>query len=407
MRRLSQRSSWPGPMLQGGEPVRIVGLISGTSADGIDAALIEVYPREEGRPRVELTAFANYEHPEELRRAILALCSPQTGTVDRICHMNFVLGEAFADAARRVVEAAGMDLERVHLIGSAGQTIYHQPEPILHGSQPIRSTLQIGEAAVIAERTGVTTIAAFRARDVAAGGHGAPLVALADHVLFHRDDRTRVIHNIGGIANGTVLPAGGRLENVSAFDTGPGNMIMDALADMASGGRLRCDENGRLAARGEPDAELLGELMAHPFIAEPPPKTTGREAFGEWFARDLYERGAARGLSAEDLLATAAAFTVESIAYNLERFVLRRWGRLDEVLVSGGGGYNPTLMAMLRRQLHPVPVRRLEDIGGTADAKEAMAFGLLAYYTALGMPGNVPGATGARRPVVLGQIVPA
>lgn len=379
--------------------------MSGTSADGIDAALVEAR-RVGPRPDVKLLAFSNFPYPEELRQAIFALFSPKTGTVDRICHMNFVLGEAFAEAACRVVESAGLSMDSVDLIGCAGQTIYHQPEPIPFGSKALRSTLQIGEACVIAERTGVTTVSNFRARDIAAGGQGAPLVALADHLLFHEDGRTRVIQNIGGIANATVLPRGGRLEDVTAFDTGPGNMVIDALAGFVSGGRMRCDQDGTLAAMGAVDAELLAELMAHPFLAKRPPKTTGREQFGEAFARQVYERGLARGLPAEGIVATATAFTAEAIALHLRRFVQDVWGPIDEVIVTGGGSYNPTLMRMLAARLDPVPVRRLEDIGGNSDAKEAVAFAILAYWTALGLPGNVPAATGARHPVILGQITP-
>ena len=386
-------------------PVRVVGLMSGTSADGIDAALVEVRGTTP-RPDVKLVAFSNHPYPEELREAIFALFSPQTGTVDRICHVNFVLGEAFAEAAIRVVESAGLSMEDVDLIGCAGQTIYHQPKPIPFGPRAIRSTLQIGEACVVAERTEVTTVSNFRARDIAAGGQGAPLVALADHLLFHEEGRTRIIQNIGGIANATVLPRGGRLQDVTAFDTGPGNMIIDALSGIVSGGRMRCDRDGELAARGRVDGELLAELMAHPFIGERPPKTTGREEFGEPFARQLYQRALARGLSPEDAVATATAFTVEAIASHLQRFVEPTWGAIDEVIVTGGGSYNPTLMRMLADRLAPVAVRRLEDIGGIADAKEAVAFALLAYWTVCGLPGNVPAATGARHPVVLGQIAP-
>lgn len=266
----------------------------------------------------------------------------------------------------------------------------------------IRSTLQIADPNVIAERTGITTVANFRMRDVAAGGQGAPLTPYVHHVLFSHSRRSRLIVNLGGISNVTYLPAGGGVQGVRAFDTGPGNMILDALVQRLSHGRKTMDRDGRLAAKGRVDSTILTTLLAHPFLQRKPPKSTGREEFGETILDHLLRAGRRRGLTTADLLATCSRFTAEAVG------LARRWlnGPVDEVIVGGGGVRNRTLMTHLSWVFNPTPVRTFEDAGWDSKAFEAIAFAVLAYQTIHGEPANVPAATGAGRPVVLGTITP-
>ena len=387
------------PRRFGKGPLRAVGLMSGTSADGVDAAIVDIAGR-----RIDVLAFETAPYRPDLRRQILQLCNPQTARVDDLCHLNFVIGEVFAEAVIRLARKARLALRSIDVIGSHGQTVCHMPEGRRFGRATIRSTLQIGEPSIIAERTGITTVADFRPRDMAAGGQGAPLVAYADHVLFSHGRRARAVQNIGGIANVTYLPAGGGIDKVVAFDTGPGNMVIDRLAERVTGGRQRFDTNGRLARRGRVSRRLLAELMRHQFLRRRPPKTTGREDFGAPFADELYSRARARRLSGPDILATATAFTAASIADAYRRFLP---SAVDEVILCGGGSRNGALTDMLIALLHPAAVAASDDFGIDADAKEAVSFAILAAATVRGVPGNVPSATGARRPVVLGKIVPA
>jgi anhydro-N-acetylmuramic acid kinase len=378
----------------------VIGLMSGTSADGIDAAMVEV---EGWRPHV--LAFRTYPYPTAVREAVLDLCAMRLG-IDELCHLNFVLGELFATAAIQLADRAGVPMASVDLIGSHGQTVYHIPvaRPWRRGSRRrTRSTLQIGEPCVIAQRTGVTTVADFRTRDVAAGGQGAPLVPLADWMLFGHAKRNRAVQNIGGIANVTYLPAGGGVEAIRAFDTGPGNMVIDGLVRRITLGRSAYDVDGKLAAQGKVHQSLLSEWMRHPYFTRRPPKTTGREEFGREYADNLYRRALAVGLDERDLLATATALTATSIAQAYRKFLK---GKVDEAILCGGGARNDTLVGMLREQLNPIRVILTDDLGIDADAKEAVSFALLACRTIRGLAGNVPGATGAKGGVVLGKIVP-
>ena len=380
--------------------LRVIGLMSGTSADGIDAAMVDV---EGWRPRV--LAFHTYPYPKVVREAVLDFAALRLG-IDQLCHFNFVLGELFAAAAIQLADLAGVPMASVDLIGSHGQTVYHIPvaRPWRQGSRRrTRSTLQIGEPCVIAQRTGVTTVADFRTRDVAAGGQGAPLVPLADWMLFVHAKRNRAVQNIGGIANVTYLPAAGGVETVRAFDTGPGNMVIDGLVRRITRGRSTYDVDGKLAAGGKINQSLLSEWMRHPYFNRRPPKTTGREEFGQTFTDNLYRRSLAAGLDTRDLLATATALTATSIASAYRQFLR---GKVDEAILCGGGARNPTLVGMLREQIHPIRVISTDDLGIDADAKEAVSFALLACRTIRGLAGNVPGATGAREGVVLGKIIP-
>ena len=369
----------------------VIGLMSGTSVDGIDAALVRI--RGAG-PGVQITTehFAVYPFAPEARQAIFSLFRPETANVQQLCQINFVIGELFAQAALQLMQEAGVTPQQVDLIGSHGQTVWHEPEAVTTAGVTSRSTLQIGEPAVIAERTGVVTVADFRVRDIAAGGQGAPLVPYLDYCLLRHDRLNRATQNIGGIGNVTYLPAGCGAEQMLAFDTGPGNMIIDALCSEHFGQPY--DDRGRIAAQGIVDEALLAELMAHPYLAQQPPKTTGRELFGVQFARSLSGRAAP-----SDLIATATAFTAHSIADSYRRFL----GPVDEVIVGGGGARNPVLLKMLADRLPGARVQTHEAVGIDSDAKEAIAFALLANDCIFGLPTNITGATGGRA-AVLGKV---
>jgi len=379
----------------------VVGLMSGTSADGIDAVVAEISGGGLGL-KVRLVAQRQQAFSGALREKILRISLH--GTVAEICELNFELGGHFAKSAAQVIRKAGLKLGDVALIGSHGQTVHHLP-----GAR-LPSTLQIGEPAVIAERTGITTVADFRVRDVAAGGQGAPLVPYVDWVMHTDKERPRILQNIGGIGNLTFLPPKAGLEQVRAFDTGPGNMVIDAVAGILSHGRLRFDRNGAWAARGKVNEKLLKELMRHPFIRRSPPKTTGREEFGEEFVARLMAQARRTRLADEDVLATATAFTAESMADCYRRFVMRGIPRnklpLLQIILGGGGAKNSALLRMLAERVAPAAVLTQDDLGWSNSAKEALAFAVLAHETVHGRPANVPSATGARRAVVLGKIVP-
>jgi anhydro-N-acetylmuramic acid kinase len=337
-----------------------------------------------------------------MRQRILHLCLH--GTVAEICELNFVLGGHFARAALAVIRLAKRQPHDIAAIGSHGQTIHHLP----NARTP--STLQIGEAAVIAERTGITTVADFRVRDVAAGGQGAPLVSYADWALFTDQTRPRIVQNIGGIGNLTFLPPSARLDDVIAFDTGPGNMVMDTLVAAPSRGRQTFDRDGRWAARGRVSEKLVAEMMTHPFLCRRPSKTTGREEFGEVFVQRVLASARRLRLRPEDMVATATAFTAASIADAYQRFVFPKLTAHErsvlQIILGGGGAKNPTLRRMLAARLGVRELFTHEDFGIANAAKEALAFAILAHETLLGKPANVPNATGARRAAILGKIVP-
>jgi len=375
----------------------VVGLMSGTSADGTDAAVV----RLDGAPPAldwQVLGHTHIEHPAGLREEIFACFRPATGSVDRLCRLNFALGRAFGAAALVAIAEVGLEPSDADLIGSHGQTLWHIP------SGCDASTLQLGEPAVIAEITGLPVVANFRTRDVAAGGQGAPLVAYVDRLLLTHPTRTRAAQNIGGIANVTYLPALARTDQVPfAFDTGPGNMLIDDAAGRASGGVLHFDRDGALAARGRVDEDLLGELLADAYFAQPPPKTTGRERFGEQLGAEIWRRALASGTEVSDVVATVTALTAESIARAYRDFLPEM---PDQVIASGGGTRNPTLMAMLRERLPGVDVVTSDLVGLDPEAKEAVAFAVLAYETWHHRPANMPAATGADHPVILGSITP-
>ena len=383
---------------------KVVGLMSGTSADGIDAALVRISGSGLDM-EAHLLYFKTYPFPSQVREDLFKLFDPSTATVDEVCRMNFLLGESLAEAARNVVEEAGLKLEEVDLIGSHGQTIRHLPGPECRYGYTVPSTLQIGEPCVIAERTGVTTVADFRPRDIAAGGEGAPLVPLVDYLLFRSEEKGRGMLNIGGISNITVLPPKANLKDVVAFDLGPGNMVIDFVVAYVTQGERQYDRGGALARKGRVHPVLLEELLDHPFLWKPPPKSAGRENFGAPFSAQLIDQARPLGISGADLVATVTAFGARSISDGIRRFA-RKKARMDEILVSGGGAFNRALMEQLRELLAPISIHPLEHVGMSGETKEAIAFAVLANETLLGNFGNLPGATGASRPVVLGKIVP-
>ena len=347
----------------------VAGLISGTSADGIDVAVVDI------DEHIHILATVTVPYPPQVRDAIISVSNAETHTAT-IAHLNFLLGELFAEA----VVLAGVPLEKIELIGSHGQTIFHEGEPVEFLGRRIASTLQIGEAAVIAARTGIETIADFRPSDIANGGQGAPLVPLLDYELFRHPELARVALNIGGIANITVIPANARAEDVIAFDTGPGNMVMDALVPPF-------DRDGERARAGEVNAALLEELLADPYYRRDPPKSCGREQYGAEFIRRT-------GID----VTTATELTVRTVAMAIGCYPDTR-----EVIVSGGGAHNGFLMERLRAVLEP-RVTTSAEFGISVDAKEAILFALLAYRTHQRRTGNLPSATGARQPAILGKI---
>ena len=387
--------------------MRVMGLMSGTSMDGIDAAIvtIEAGPDPDAIT-VALEAFETTPYPPDVRRALVELVAGEgprgqpRSIVRDLCALNFAIGDAFASAA---LALAGGGIASVDLIGSHGQTVYHLPDDD-HASGFTRSTLQIGEAAVIAARTGVTCVADFRSADIAAGGFGAPLVPFADYLLLRDASESRAALNVGGIANLTLLPAASGLDKVVAFDIGPGNMLIDQAASHFSGGRVRYDDHGAIAARAGVCRPLLDWMLSHPYYARPSPKTTGREAFGATYFQSVLEAARACGADPDATIATITACAATVIAAAVPASV-------ERVIVSGGGAHNATLMTRLRtalaaRSSSPPIVSTSREFGIPPDAKEAIAFAVLARQTMLGRPGNVPSATGARRAAVLGTIAP-
>ena len=382
--------------------MKVIGLISGTSADGIDAALVDIT----GQPpasSLKLLWFHTDPYPRRLLSRLYQLTS--SGTARDLCHLNFYLGELFAKAAQKITSNAGLKMEEIDLIGSHGQTVFHQPDPRKEQGQSIRSTLQIAEPSIIAQRTGVTTIADFRPRDIAAGGQGAPLTPRLHYVLFQHPKRSRLVVNIGGISNLTYLQAGKGPESIQAFDTGPGNMLVDGIIRHQTAGRRRMDRGGHLAQKGRVHERFLAELLRDPFIPRRPPKTTGREVYGEARVLKIIKRANVLRISKEDLVATVTAFTARTIAEGYRRFMLPKKAA-DEVIVGGGGTRNPVLMRYLKEAVSPLTVRPFEDYGLDSKAIEAIAFALLAYETISGIPNNLPSVTGAGETVVMGKIIP-
>lgn len=379
----------------------VVGLMSGTSADAVDAALVRFHGLGMAS-RHELLEYRESPLEAPLRREILEVAGAESLAPERLMRLDAALGERFAAAVLELLAGSGTDLASVDAIGCHGQTVRHLPRT--PGGLGALS-LQIGSAAVLAERTGITVVSDFRSRDTAAGGEGAPLVPLADWWLCRSDQESRALLNLGGMANLTFLPRGGGPTDLVAFDTGPGNAVLDALVSILTDGAMQRDDGGAMAARGRVSESLLQELLSDSFFGQPPPRSTGRERFGADYAGRLRARGRSLGLADEDLLATTVELTAASVADAIGRFVAPRGG-VDAVYASGGGVKNPTLMAALRRRVAPARLERAEALGVPSDGKEALAFAFLAHQTLCGCTGNLPAATGAGRAVVLGHITP-
>jgi anhydro-N-acetylmuramic acid kinase len=382
--------------------VLAIGLMSGTSHDGVSAALVEL--DERSRPPARLIAFQTFTFPARFRKELLAASADGKIGAAAISTLNFALGREFGRAAIAIARRARVALFRIAFIGSHGHTFFHLP-PRRVARRQIASTMQLGESAVIAAAAGVPVVADFRTMDLALGGEGAPLAPLAHLWLFAAATHSRVVLNVGGIANATYIPRRARLgdTNLIAFDTGPGNGMIDALASRISAGRMRMDRDGRIAARGHVNQPLLLRLMRHRYFRRRPPKSTGREEFGP----DLLDRvvADARGMKIVDydLIATVTAFTARSSADACRRFIFPR-GPVDQLIVTGGGAQNPTLMRMIAAELPEVEVITAADVGVDGDALEAVAFAILGYQMLRGRPGNIPSVTGARAPAVLGKL---
>jgi anhydro-N-acetylmuramic acid kinase len=401
----------------------VLGLMSGTSADGIEVALTRI----SGAPprlNAKLLNHTSINFPPALRKEILRVAEQQRISAGELSQLDFRLGEVFAEAALTACRRFRIAPRKIALIGSHGQTIFHQGHPVPYFGRKTASTLQIGEPAIIAARTGITTIADFRPADIAQGGQGAPLVPYADYVLYRHEKLGRISVNLGGIANVTVIPANAKPSQIFAFDTGPANMLIDALVAHFTKGRQSFDKDARLAQQGRTIPALIDELMRDTYLKLPPPKSTGREYYGRSYLQKLLALGKRHQAKPNDLIRAATIFTALSIVDALNRFVLPKT-KIDQLIVSGGGAQNPLLMAQLAAAIgaievvgpqHAAPhVRTMPTstkievlpssaLGVPTDAKEAFAFALLAYETFHHRPGNIPSATGARRPAILGKI---
>ena len=379
----------------------VAGVMSGTSADGINVALVRIQGRG-FRSRFELLAHYEFPYPVNVRRAVLATMNAGSASVANLSRLNFLLGELYADAVRAAQRRARLDCE---LVGCHGQTLYHQGGPALFLGRRIACTWQSGEAAIVAAKIGVPVVSDFRPADMAAGGKGAPLVPFLDYALYRHRRYGRIVQNLGGIANLTAIPPRALPEAVVAFDTGPGNMVIDAVSEHLF--ERPFDRNGRIAARGEPIERVLQQLLRNPFFRQKPPKTAGREQFGREFVGELLRL--CRRADEHDIVATATALTARSIGVAVRKFVLPLVEppvRFRELVVSGGGTNNLTLMRMIREELAPLKmrVRTSDDFGLPSQAKEAVAFAMLAYQTWRHLPSNIPSATGAERPAILGKV---
>ena len=387
----------------------VAGVMSGTSADGVDVAVCRISPAAQpgGLPRIKVLAHRGFPYSPEIRAAVLAaMNAPQTSTAE-LSRLSWRLGRIYADAVAETIARTGLAPK---LVALHGQTLFHETTPTACLGEPVRSTWQAGEPAVIAERLRLPVISDFRTADLAAGGQGAPLVPMLDLCMFRHQTKNRILLNLGGIANLTALPAGCDATGVLAFDTGPANMVIDACMERLTGRVYDC--GGGVAGRGSVLQSVLREFMEDPFFAEQPPKSCGREQFGAEFTARFLARCEAQGAEKRDIIATATALTAESILEAYRRFVWPHLGqraplaKATEVFASGGGAHNVTLLKQLRAGFDPlyVSVKTTADAGLGVEAKEAAAFALLGWLTWHGLPGNVPAATGASRPVILGRI---
>lgn len=381
-------------------PRTVVGLMSGTSLDGVDAALVEL---EGSGPdlTMEPEAFVHVPYPGALRNLIRQSTDPDSSSVQVLTRLDARLAETYAEAVDRVLAEANTDRNALDLVGSHGQTVCHLPEPADCAGARVRATLQLGNPSTLATRLNVPVVGDFRPADMALGGQGAPLVPYFDYVTFTDADEHRGLLNLGGIANLTVLPAGGTPDEVRAFDTGPANMVIDALADRLFDAPM--DRDGQHAAAGTPDHDLLADLLEGPFFRRKPPKSTGRDDFGADYVDRLLNAAQSRGLSPEDTMATATLLTAASVYQAYAQYV-RPDQSIDVLIASGGGVNNDMLLRMLRDAFAPISVRIASEYGVDGDAKEALCFAVLAHETVNGVPTSLPSVTGAERAAILGSL---
>ncbi len=385
----------------------VVGLMSGTSLDGVDAALVRITTDRHGAVgALRLVEHSYLPYSDAIRARVAALCSPQTARIDELTLVHYGLSEWYARAVSMVLEAAGLGPGDIDAISMHGQTVWHAPAarafPGPDGDLPVKGTLQLGSPAVLRERTGIPVVSDLRARDMAAGGEGAPLAPVIDALLFGSDSEGRIVQNIGGIGNATVIPAGAGLAGIRAFDTGPGNMLIDAVVIDGTNGAELYDSGGRRGAAGTVFEDVVRHLMADPYFSRRPPKSTGREVYGQAFAAGFIKETSDAGLGLDDRVATATAFTAESIAAAYRDFILRDTN-IATVLVAGGGARNETLLGMIQARLpEGIKVSTSAAFGVPDQAREAMAFAVIAHLSLVGKAANLPAVTGARGPVVLG-----
>ncbi len=380
----------------------VLGMMSGTSVDGIDISLVQM----SGAPpnlKINLLNHASVAFPAAVRKEILRVAEQSPISSGELSQLHFRLGHIYAEAALAACKKFRVSTRKINLIGNHGQTIFHQGNPIPYLGALTASTLQIGEGSVIAARTGITTVSDFRPADIALGGNGAPLVPFADYALYRHPKLGRISLNIGGIANITVIPANAKPSQVFAFDTGPGNMLIDALVSHFTHGRQRFDKNAALAQQGRAIPVLLDELLRDAYLKLSPPKSTGREYYGAAYAKKFLALGKKHHTKPNDLVRAATLFTALSIVDALNRFVLPKH-KIHQLIVSGGGAQNPLLLAQLSAALSNINVITSDELNVPTDAKESLAFALLAYETFHYRPSNIPSATGARGPAILGKV---
>ncbi|WP_432363933.1 anhydro-N-acetylmuramic acid kinase [Sporosarcina sp. UB5] len=381
--------------------MRVCGLMSGTSLDGLDIAVVD-FSHDEGKVQHDLVHFATVPYDDRMKQELHKLMDP-AAPLQLVSSMNMYLGELYANSLMEVLQEAGINLETIDLISSHGQTIWHEPNVAADQRYARPNTMQIGDIAVLSERTGKTVIGDFRTRDIAAGGQGAPLVPFADQVLFQSETFGRILLNIGGIANLTVLPPLESEQPIVAYDTGPGNMVIDACVVKHFGGQSTFDKDGELAAGGTVDNQWIDELTSHEYFAAPAPKSTGRELFGAAFVETFWSEGDERGHSSTDKIATATMLTAKTIATEIQKYIQTH--DVKEVIVSGGGVHNRTLMGLLKTLLpEQLKFATTDDLGIDADAKEAFVFALLGYLGIHQMPNSLPAATGAERETIMGKV---
>lgn len=375
-----------------------IGVISGTSMDGIDVAIVKFFAQDKKLP--EILWFSTIPYAPDLAEILKEISVSENGSTELITRANWAAGHAFADAVLQVIAESVIDRQEIQFIGSHGQTIQHLPHAGDLAGYPGRGTLQIGEPAVIAHKTGILTVADFRAADIAAGGQGAPLVPYFDFTFFKHETESRILLNIGGIANFTYLPNSAKIQDVIAFDCGPGNMLIDGLMWHFFG--MPFDENGKIAAKGTINKELLAKLNRHPYFDKPWPKSTGKEEFGDAFIKEICQESEKLAISANDVIATVTQFSAETIALAIRKSLQSQ--RINTIIVSGGGRHNQTLMSMFEQQLESVSFLPIDATGISSDAKEAVCFAHLALTTLQAKPANIPNVTGAKRSVILGKI---